>query len=273
MNLSSSKKGFLMSKENDAKEVKWKTRVGGQVDGKTVVRGYPLDDLVGRVSFAEAIYLVLKGELPSERERKMMEAMLVACIDHGIGPPSVVAARTVFSGGNSLNAAVAGGVLTLGDAHGGAIEQCAKIYQENLASDVRDIKAHAKLMVEEFEKKKKRFPGYGHKIYKRDPRTLRLLDLAKEYGFSGRFVEFAVAVQDELESKGGKTLPLNVDGMIAAVISEMGLSWKTGKGIFIIGRIPGLVAHVVEEWEREKPFRRLEEGSYVYDGTGVRQVP
>jgi citryl-CoA lyase len=89
----------------------------------------------------------------------------------------------------------------------------------------------------------------------------------------GRFVEFAVAVQDELEAKSGKNLPLNVDGMIAAVISEMGLSWKNGKGLFIIGRIPGLVAHVVEEWEREKPFRRLEEGTYAYDGTPVRPVP
>ena len=262
-----------MSKDSEEKDVKWRTRVGGQVDGKPVVRGYPLDDLVGRVSFAEAIYLILKGELPTEREKKMMEAMLVACIGNGIGPPSVVAARTVFSGGNALNAAVAGGVLTLGDSHGGAIEQCARIYQENFPSDVVDVKAHAKAVVEEFDRKKKRLPGYGHKLYKRDPRTMRLLELAKEFGYMGRFVEFAVAVQDELEAKSGKNLPLNVDGMIAAIISEMGLSWKTGKGIFIIGRIPGLVAHVVEEWEREKPFRRLEEGTYVYDGTPVRPVP
>jgi len=251
----------------------WRTSVAGQVDGKTVVRGYPLDDLIGNVSFAEGIYLVLKGELPSEKERKMMEAMLVACIDHGIGPPSVVSARTVYSGGNPLNAAVAAGVLTLGDHHGGAIEQCAKIYQEQLGADVTDVTAHARQVVEDFSKKKKRFPGYGHKLYKRDPRTLRILDLAKEYGFSGRYVEFAVAIQDALEAQSQKPLPLNVDGMIAAVISEMGLSWKTGKGIFIIGRIPGLVAHIVEEWNREKPFRRLEEGSYEYDGPGVRPVP
>lgn len=263
-----------MSEQKEGASTKlWKTSVAGHVDGKTVVRGYPLDDLVGNVSFAEAIYLVLKGELPTERERKMMESMLVACIDHGIGPPSVVAARTVFSGGNPLNAAVAGGVLTLGDHHGGAIEQCAKVYQEQLAGEVTDVKAHARKVVSDFAAKKKRFPGYGHKIYKRDPRTLRLLELAKEYGFANRYVEFAVAIQDCLEEDSKKPLPLNVDGMIAAIISEMGMSWKNGKGIFIIARIPGIVAHVVEEWNREKPFRRLEEGTYEYDGPPVRNVP
>ncbi|MCL4461533.1 MAG: citryl-CoA lyase [Nitrospirae bacterium] len=263
-----------MSDSNEGASTRnWRTSVGGHIDGKAVVRGYPLDDLVGNVTFAEAIYLVLKGELPTERERKIMEAMLVACIDHGIGPPSVVSARTVFSGGNPLNAAVAAGVLTLGDHHGGAIEQCAKVYQEQLTDDVTDVKAHARKVVNEFAQKKKRFPGYGHKLYKRDPRTLRLLDLAKEYGFANRFVEFAVAIQDCLEADSGRPLPLNVDGMIAAVISEMGISWKNGKGIFIIGRIPGLVAHVVEEWNREKPFRRLEEGSYDYDGKPLRAVP
>ena len=109
-------------------DVLWKTGVAGQIDGTTVVRGYPLDDLIGNISFPETIYLVLKGELPSKPEAKMMNAMLTACIDHGIAPPSVVAARTVFSGGNSLNSAVAAGALTLGDFHGGAIEQCMKLY-------------------------------------------------------------------------------------------------------------------------------------------------
>ncbi|MFQ5508926.1 MAG: citryl-CoA lyase [Leptospirillia bacterium] len=254
-------------------EVLWKTTVAGQIEGKTVVRGYPLQDLIGNVSFAEAIYLVLKGELPSPSEAKMMNAMLTACVDHGIAPPSVVAARTVFSGGNSLNSAVAAGALTLGDFHGGAIEQCMKLFNELLDEGVTDVTALAKEKVAEMRAAKRRFPGFGHKLYKRDPRTVRMLELAKEYDFGGNYIDFAVAVQDALEETMGRDMPLNVDGAIAAILCDMGFDWKVGKGFFIIARIPGVVAHIVEEWSKEKPFRRLPEGSYAYVGDGLRAVP
>jgi len=251
----------------------WKTGVAGQIDGTTVIRGFPLQELIGNVTFADAIYLVLKGELPAEPESKMMNAMLTACVDHGIAPPSVVAARTVFSGGNSLNSAVAAGALTLGDFHGGAIEQCMKMFQELVGPDVADPRQLAKDKVAEMRAAKKRFPGFGHKLYKRDPRTVRMLELAEEYGFGGRFIDFAVGVQDALEESMGRAMPLNVDGAIAAILCDMGFEWKVGKGFFIIARIPGVVAHIVEEWSREKPFRRLPEGSYGYDGPGLRPVP
>jgi len=237
-----------------------------------VVRGYPLSDLIGNISFAEAIYLVLKGDRPSEPEAKMMNAMLTACIDHGIAPPSVVAARTVFSGGNSLNSAVAAGALTLGDFHGGAIEQCMKLFEELVDDDVTDVKQLAKDQVASMRAAKRRFPGFGHKLYKRDPRTLRMLELAEEYDFGSKYIGFAVAVQDALEETMGRDMPLNVDGAIAAILCDMGFNWKVGKGFFIIARIPGVVAHIVEEWSREKPFRRLPEGSYEYDGPGLRDV-
>ncbi|MDH4228508.1 MAG: citryl-CoA lyase [Nitrospirota bacterium] len=254
-------------------DVLWKTGVAGQIDGTTVVRGYPLDDLIGNISFPETIYLVLKGELPSKPEAKMMNAMLTACIDHGIAPPSVVAARTVFSGGNSLNSAVAAGALTLGDFHGGAIEQCMKLFMELVGDFKGDVRQLAKDKVAEMKANKVRFPGFGHKLYKRDPRTVRMLELAKEYGFGGQFIDFAVAVQDVLEETMGRPMPLNVDGAIAAILCDMGFDWKVGKGFFIIARIPGVVAHIVEEWSREKPFRRLPEGAYAYDGPGLREVP
>jgi citryl-CoA lyase len=254
-------------------ELLWKTGVAGQVDGTTVIRGYPLQELIGNISFADAIYLVLKGELPQVPESKMMNAMLTACVDHGIAPPSVVAARTVFSGGNSLNSAVAAGALTLGDFHGGAIEQCMKLFQELVGADVSDARGLAKDKVAEMRAAKKRFPGFGHKLYKRDPRTVRMLELAREYGFGGRFIDFAVGVQDALEEGMGRPMPLNVDGAIAAILCDMGFEWKVGKGFFIIARIPGVVAHIVEEWSREKPFRRLPEGSYGYDGPNLRHLP
>jgi len=251
----------------------WKTSVAGQIDGTTVIRGYPLQELIGNVSFGDTIYLVLKGNLPTAPESRMMNAMLTACIDHGIAPPSVVAARTVFSGGNSLNSAVAAGALTLGDFHGGAIEQCMKLFQELLGDHQGDVAGLAKEKVDEFRAAKKRFPGFGHKLYKRDPRTVRMLELAQEYGFGANYIQFAVAVQDTLEAAMDRPMPLNVDGAIAAILCDMGFDWRVGKGFFIIARIPGVVAHIVEEWTREKPFRRLPEGSYGYDGPGLRPVP
>ncbi|MBI5137026.1 MAG: citryl-CoA lyase [Nitrospirae bacterium] len=254
-------------------DVLWKTSVAGQIDGKTVIRGYPLYDLIGNITFPEAIYLALKGELPSQPEARMMNAMLTACIDHGIAPPSVVAARTVFSGGNSLNSAVAAGALTLGDFHGGAIEQCMKLFEDLVGDSTSDVTRLAKDQVAAMRAAKLRFPGFGHKLYKRDPRTVRMLELAKEYGFGGRYIDFAVAVQNALEESMGRDMPLNVDGAIAAILCDMGFDWKVGKGFFIIARIPGVVAHIVEEWSREKPFRRLPEGSYEYDGPALRAVP
>jgi len=254
-------------------DVQWRSAVAGQVDGTTVVRGYPLDELIGNVTFAEAIYLVLKGDLPGAAESRMMNAMLTACVDHGIAPPSVVAARTVFSGGNSLNSAVAAGALTLGDHHGGAIEQAMKLFQELAQAGPEDMAGAARSVVAEHRAHKRRFPGFGHKLYRRDPRTVRMLDLAREYGVGGVHVEFAVAVQDALEAALERPMPLNVDGAIAAVLCDMGFDWRVGKGFFIIARVPGVVAHVVEEWRREKPFRRLPEGSYGYDGPGLRHIP
>jgi citryl-CoA lyase len=201
----------------------------------------------------------------------MMEAMLGSSVDHGPTPPSNLAARTVFSGGNSLNAAVAAGVLTIGDSHGGAIEQCARILQDWAKREGSPQELAAKL-VAEFKEKNKRMPGYGHRLHKRDPRTVKLLEIAERIGYKGRIIALAVEIQDELERTSGKDLPLNVDGAIAAIISEMGFDWKLGKGFFIISRVPGLVAHVHEEWTREKTMRKMGPPAYEYDGPAPRTI-
>ena len=106
----------------------WKTALTRIEPGSIHVRGYNITELMGNLTYAQAVYLMLKGELPSEAEARMMEAILVSSIDHGSTPPSVLAARTVLSGGNSLNTSVAAGVMTIGDVHGGAIEQLSLIH-------------------------------------------------------------------------------------------------------------------------------------------------
>jgi citryl-CoA lyase len=252
-------------------EKKWKTAITQHVGHETYIRGYRLLDLVGNLSFAQAIYLILKGELPTEKESKIMEAMLVSVIDHGIAPPSAIAARAVASGGNSLNVGVAAGVLAFGSAHGGALEDAMKFLQESVKSG-RNVKE----IVKEYLENKKPIPGYGHRYYKDfDPRTKRLMDIAKELGFYGPHCKFAEEVEEEICRQKGKRLVLNVDGAIAAVASEMGFDWRLGKGFFIIGRVPGLVAHVYEELTTEKPFsKRLDEETEVeYTGLPPRELP
>ncbi len=249
----------------------WRTGITQHVGHETYIRGYRLLDLVGNLSFAQATYLILKGELPNEKESKMMEAIFVSIIDHGIAPPSAIAARAVTSGGNFLNVGVAAGVLAFGSAHGGALEDAMKFIQEGVSSGkgVGDV-------VSEYLQAKKPIPGYGHRYYKDfDPRTKRLMDIAKSLGFYSKHCEFAEAVSEEIERQKGKRLVLNVDGAIAAIASEMGFDWRLGKGFFIIGRVPGLVAHVYEELTIEKPFsKRLNEGTETeYIGVPPRELP
>jgi citryl-CoA lyase len=262
---------------SDEKPKEWRTAITSNQDGRILIRGYNIDNLIGNKSYAEVCFLLLKGEMPTQAEAKMLDAIFVSSIDAGIAPPSAVAARTIFSGGNSLNAAVAGGILTLGDAHGGAIEKAAKLFQDELKDknniDV-NIDEMAQKIVDDAVKNKRRLAGYGHKLHSIDPRTKRLLEVAKSLNFGGKYVELAVAIENEFRiKKPGQKLPLNVDGAIAAIMSDMGLDYRLGKGLFIIARSAGLVGQVFEEWMREKPFRRLRSDLHEYDGVPERQLP
>jgi len=248
---------------------KWRTAISFHKGYEAYVRGYKLEDLVGNLTFTEAIYLVLKGELPDERTTKMLDAIFVATVEHSIAPPSVIAARAVISGGNPLNVGVGAGILAFGDAHGGALEGAMKFLQENV--DMNPVE-----VVKEYLNAKRRIPGYGHRFYKEyDPRSKKLFEIAKELGFFGKYAKFALEVEKAIETLKGKKLVLNVDGAIAAIVSEMGFDWRLGKGFFIIGRIPGLVAHAYEELVMEKPFsKRLDEEKEVeYLGPEPRELP
>jgi citryl-CoA lyase len=250
---------------------KWKTYITEIKPGEIRVRGYDIAEMMEKLSFAQCVFLVLKGELPSPEQSKMMEAILVSSIDHGVTPPSALGTRTTVSGGNPLNAAVAGGVLTIGDWHGGAIEQCARILQEWVQKG-ENVSSLAKGLVNDFSSAKKRIPGFGHRLHQTDPRTVKLFEIAKKLKFSGKHMDLASAVEMELLETTGKKLPINVDGAIAAVISDMGFDWRLGKGFFIISRVPGLVAHAYEERSLEKPMRRLGDTNYEYKGPESRKI-
>ena len=241
----------------------YRTAITTHVSAKPYVYGYDLINLAGEASFVRAIYLILHGEMPDKNSEKMLDAMLTIAIDHGIEPASVVAARNIISSGSPVQAAVAGGILAFGEFHGGAIEAAMENFRKYQLLGVNKL-------VEDFRKSGQRIAGFGHRVYIVDPRTQRLVKLAQKLGFFGKYLKFALACEERL-SEGGKKLPLNIDGIFAALLLEMDFNPKTGNGVFIIARTPGLVAHVVEEALREKPVRRLDEKDVEYDGPRVRE--
>lgn len=240
----------------------YRTSITTHADGKPYVYGNDLTKLAGNTSFVATIYLILQGKLPDKSAEKMLDAILTIAIDHGVEPSSIVAARNVYSAGSPVQAAVAAGVLAFGEFHGGAIEAAMENFKKYISGGASE-------MVGEFKKSGTRVSGFGHRLYDVDPRTERLIEIAKENGFNGKYVKFAKEVEAELSS-GAKKLPLNIDGIIAALLLEMDFNPKVGKGIFIIARVPGIVAHVVEEALREKPVRRLTEDEVEYDGPRIK---
>lgn len=242
---------------------KWKTSIAGIIEGEGYIHGYKVTELIDKVSFTDAIWLELKEELPTERERAMLNAILISTIDNGMGPPSITNARNSASAGNPMQASVAAGVLGVGEFHGGAIEECARLLQLGLS---------AEKLIEKVISSGDRIPGFGHKIYKdQDPRATQIFEKAKVLGFFGEYCELAKAVEAYLEKTKGKKIVINVDGAIAAVVSDMGFDYRLGKGFFIIGRVVGLIAHIFEEIVREKPFRRISEEEIEYDGISPRK--
>jgi len=246
----------------------WTTAITKIEPNKVAVRGYNIADLMGKISFGAAVYLILKGELPDERVGKLMDAILVASIDHGATPPSALAARTVASTGASLSASVAAGIMSINKHHGGAIEDCARqlatIIDRAKRSNV-SLEQAAKDEITEMKARGARMAGFGHRVHTKDPRQTKLFELAEAAGVSGKHIAAARAVEKHF-ADSGKPLPINVDGAIGAILADLGLDPKVYNGIFMIARTPGLVAHVTEEQTRERPMRKIDPENHAYDG-------
>lgn len=253
----------------------WSTAITSIEPNKVAVRGYDIADLMGNISFGQAVYLILRAELPTAEVGRLMDAILVSSIDHGATPPSALAARTVASTGASLSASVAAGIMSINRHHGGAIEGCARALSQIIKRQTdtgEPIDRAAAAVLDDLKKSGKRMPGFGHRIHTADPRTARLFELATQV--SGRqwaHVEAARAVE-QVFAKSGKPLPINVDGAIGAILSDLGFEPATMNGIFMIARVPGLVAHVTEEQAREKPMRRIDPENHRYDGPAPRPL-
>ncbi|MBI2223242.1 MAG: citryl-CoA lyase [Acidobacteria bacterium] len=259
-------------------EERWRTALTAIEPNKILVRGYPLDEMMGRLAFGEAIYLLLVGELPTAGIGKLVEAMLVSFIDHGPTPPSTLAARNVATTGATLRGCVAAGVLGFGRFFGGDIQATMEMLDQGLAR-VRNgtrVKDAAEEVLKQYRERGELPPGFGHRIHTFDPRAARLFQMAMELELDGEHVRFIRAMEmalHERPSKEEQQAPVNIDGAIAAVCGDLGIKAEVADGLFMISRIPGIVAHALEEHERHEPLRRIDPQGFVYDGPAQRRLP
>ncbi|PIR87503.1 MAG: citryl-CoA lyase [Candidatus Harrisonbacteria bacterium CG10_big_fil_rev_8_21_14_0_10_49_15] len=238
--------------------MRWKTSISQNKDGGLQIRGQQLLTLIKDHSFTEAIFLLLKGKLPTKAEDAMVNALLVACVEHGVAAPSAFVPRVVASTGNDMNASLAAGVLTISKYHGGAIEACMNTLQQD---------AEPAEIVKSSLEKGERLSGFGHKVYTdADPRAQALFTKASELGLGVTYITKVQGIEAELASQKGKKLPINIDGAIAAILCELGFDARLGKAFFILGRLPGMMAHALEEMTNEKPYRRLDDEDIEYTG-------
>jgi citrate synthase len=254
----------------------WKTAISKVEPNKILVRGYNLMDLVGRYNYADLAYLLWRGDLPSQEHSRMMDALLTVCLEHSLNAPSVDATRFVASSGFPLQAAVSAGVAAIGEWHGGAIEQAAKLLQDGVSEmKTRGTlpKVVAEQILDRYRENRVRIPGYGHPTHTNDPRTRKLLAIAEENKLIGPHVHLAQAVEQLTEKFFRKHLILNVDGCIAAIISDMGFDWRLGKGFFIVSRTPGLIAHAYEQAYFDAPYKAAKWDEIVYTGHPERSPP
>jgi citrate synthase len=224
-------------------------------------------EILGNVSLGQMTFLEIFGRLPTSQESRVFESLIVVLVEHGL-TPSVLAARLTYLGApDSFQAAIAAGLSGLGSTFVGSIEGAARMLQTSglKESPNRDSVEIARTIVEEFRETKQIIPGIGHPIHKDvDPRSERLFEIAAEGGFSGRYVELMRLVGTEASRAYGKHFPVNVSGAIGAVASELGLDWRICRGIGVMARSIGLVAHLWEEIRnplgRELWLRTDEEG-------------
>ncbi len=256
-------------------EETWSQPITKIEPNKVALRGYRIDELMGRVPFSHVVYLTLKGELPTEGQGRVMDALLVSSVDHGATPPSALAARTVASGGAPLTTAIAAGIMTINRHHGGAIEDCMRVLLEAVARKRergQDALTAARELMAEYREQKKRLPGYGHRVHTDDPRTSRLFAICEEEGVAGEYIEMGAALRQAMKESLGKDLPMNVDGAIAAVLCELGFPPEMGNGFFAIARTVGLTAHVFDEITNQRPMRRISPTAQEYNGPEERSL-
>lgn len=260
----------------------WRTEIADISPGRIAFRGYPIEELIGAVSFPAMIWLMLRGDLPSPEQERLLEAALVASVDHGPHAPSIAISRMAVSCGLPLNGALASAINTLDDVHGGAGEQALELYDDLLSrqeAGTDEATAAAQAVDAFVAERGKYLPGFGHRFHPVDPRSGRLLGLVDaavgQGGVTGRYAAAARAVERKLEERKGRLIPMNIDGATAVIYGELGFAAPLARGVFCLSRSVGILAHAWEQsgrGERNKgPIPRA--FAYRFDGPERRSLP
>ena len=260
----------------------WESAITAIAPDSIRVRGYAIEELIGRVSFPAMIWLTLRGELPSPQQAHLLGAVLVAGVDHGPQAPSIAIARMAITCGIGINGAISSGVNALGDVHGGAAQECmelfARIEQQFRSGSELEIAVAEALTA--FRAAHGRFvPGFGHRFHHIDPRAQRISqlmrDAVRDRVIDGRFLAIGEAVQSELSRGKTSRLPMNVDGISAVLLLELGFPKELGRGVFILSRAVGICAHAYEQLQRNERIKGPipPEFGFRYTGPPPRDLP
>ncbi|WCK53256.1 citryl-CoA lyase [Aneurinibacillus sp. Ricciae_BoGa-3] len=231
----------------------WDTSISNIKKNEIIIRGYPIEELIGNFSYSQMLYFLLCGDILSEKKARLLESVLVAGADHGPRAPSIAAARMAATCGISFNSCVATGINLLGDIHGGAAEKAMKLFYatNQLVGTASTVALVAREQFERLQKDKEKLPGIGHQLHDDDPRVTRLYHLAhslvEEGEISGTYLRIAEEYRAILEEKKKKKMTMNVDGVSAAIQCELAIPAEAAKGIFALSRGMGIVAHAFEE--------------------------
>jgi len=257
----------------------WSTSIVDIEPGKIQFRGYPIQDLIGRVSYPDMAWLLLRGELPTREQSALLEAAMVAGVDHGPHAPSIAISRMAVSCGLPVNGAMASAVNVLDDVHGGAGQQCMELMYaiDRIAGDGEPLVAHVVAGLDAFVAEHgKIIPGFGHRFHGIDPRAVKLMkmvDEARDSGFvSGRFAVIGKLIDEELTRRKGAPIPMNIDGATAAIYCELGFAPELGRGLFVLSRSIGILAHA---WDQKQQNARIKGPMppsipYTYTGPATR---
>lgn len=259
----------------------WTTEIVDIKPGHIGIRGYPIQQLIGELSFPAMIWLMLRGEVPPPAQARLLECALVAAVDHGPHAPSIAISRMAVTCGLPINGAMASAINALDDIHGGAGQQCMELLQE-IAAELGDAEPTLPVVEAVLEryiaKNGKIVPGFGHRWHGTDPRAVRLVEIVREAQaagtVAGRFTTIATLVEEALGKKKGTRIPMNIDGITAAIYLELGFPAPLGRGLFILSRSVGILSHA---WEQSQQGGRIKgpmppSVNYTYAGPAPRDL-
>ncbi len=247
--------------------------VSNEHEEDVILRGHRLSDLIQNASYAQSVFLMLSGRMPSPGQARTLDALFVACVDHGVTPAAMIG-RAFASYGTSIPQAIAGGILLFGEIAGGAGDPLARILVDALGSSIaadgtvpdETIDTVARSVVAQSLKSGGRMPGFGIPAHSTDPRAPALLKVAQQQGAAGPYCRLLVAIEHELTRAKGKPIPMNLDGIVAALVLDFGFPMGCAAAFVMIPRSFSTLAHHLEEKSQNTRWRHVPQEYVNYTG-------